>query len=53
MYVYYKYVPDGSKLLVIFFADDCVCWYTSEELGKFFWDKLGSRFRVNFLGYEH
>ena len=32
MYVYYKYAPDGSKLVVLSYVDECVYWYTSEEL---------------------
>ena len=27
--VYYKYAPDGSKLVVLYYVDDCVYWYTS------------------------
>ena len=53
MYVYYKYTPDGSKLVLLSYVDDCVYWYTSEELGKWFVDKLGKIFHVNFLGYTH
>ena len=30
MYVYYKYTPDGSRLVVLSYVDDCVYWYTSE-----------------------
>ena len=26
MSVYYKYAPDGSKLVVLSYVDDCVCW---------------------------
>ena len=28
--IYYKYAPDGSKLVVLSYVDDCVYWYTSE-----------------------
>ena len=34
MSIYYKYSPDGSKLVVLSYFDDCVYWYTSEELQK-------------------
>ena len=53
MYVYYKYAPYGSKLVVLSYVDECVDWYTSEDPGKWFVDKLGKRFHVNFLGYAH
>ena len=51
--IYYKYAPDGSKIVVLFYADNCVFWYTSEELVNCFVDTLGKRFHVNFLGYAH
>ena len=47
--IYYKYVPDGSKIVVLSYVDDCVYWYTNEDLGKWFVDTLGKRFHVNFL----
>ena len=53
MYIYYKYALDGSKIVVISYVDDCVSWYTSEALGKWFVDTLGEIFHVNFLGYAH
>ena len=53
MYIYYKYAPDGSKIVVLSYVDDCVYWYTHEDLGKRFIDNLGNRFHVNFLGYAH
>ena len=53
MSVYYKYSPDGSKLVVLSYGDDCLYWYTSEELGKYFLDTLGKRFHVKFLEYAH
>ena len=52
MSIYYKYAPDGSKIVVLSYVDDCVYWYTSEALGKWFLDTLGKIFHVNFLGYE-
>ena len=53
MSIYYKYAPDGSKIVVLAYVDDCVYWYTSEVLVKWFVDNLGKRFHVNFLGYAH
>ena len=47
------YAPDGSKLFVLSYVDDCVYWCTSEKLGKCFVDTLGNRFHVKFLGYAH
>ena len=35
MSIYYTYAPDESKLVVLSYVDDCVYWYTSEELGIF------------------
>ena len=31
MSIYYKYAPDGSKPVVLFYVDDCVYWYTNED----------------------
>ena len=28
--IYYKYAPDGSKLVFLSYVDDCVYWYTYE-----------------------
>ena len=53
MSIYYKYAPDGSKIVVLSYVDDCVYWYTNEDLGKWFVDTLGKRFHVNFLGFAH
>ena len=41
MSIYYKYAPDGSKIVVLSYVDDCVYWYTYEDLGKWFADTLG------------
>ena len=30
MSVYHKYAPDGSKLFVLYYVNDCLYWYTSE-----------------------
>ena len=53
MSIYYKYAPDGSKIVVLSYVDDCVYWYTSEDLGKWFVNNLGNIFHVNFLRYAH
>ena len=53
MSIYYKYTPDGSKIVVLSCVDDCVYWYTNEDLGKWFVDTLGKIFHVNFLGCAH
>ena len=53
MCIYYKYTPYGTEQIVLYYVDDCVCWYTSEALGKLFVDTLGKIFQVNFLGYPH
>ena len=53
MSIYYKYAPDGSKIVVLSYVEDCVYWYKNEDLGKWFVDTLGKRFHVNFLGYTH
>ena len=53
MSIYYNYAPDGSKIVVLSYVDGCVYWYTNEDLGKWFVDTLGKRFRVKFLGYAH
>ena len=51
MSVYCKYSADGSKLVGLSYVDNCLYWYTFEELGKWFWDTLEKRFHVNFIGY--
>ena len=53
MSIYYKYAPDVSKQIVLSYVDDCIYWYTSEALGKWFVDTLVNRFHVNFLEYAH
>ena len=53
MSIYYKYAPYGTRHFVLSYADDCVYWYTSESLGKWFVDTLRKRFHVNFLIYSH
>ena len=53
MSIYYKYAPDGSKIVVLSYVDCCIYWYINEDLGKWFVDTLGKRFHVNFFGYAH
>ena len=53
MSIYYKYAPDGLKTVVSSYVDDCVYWYTSEALEKWFVDTLGKIFHVDFFGYAH
>ena len=53
MSIYYKYAPDGSKIVVLSYVDNCVYWYTNKDIGKWFVDILGKRFHVKFLGYSH
>ena len=53
MSIYYKSAPDGSKIVVLSYVDDCFYWYTNEDLGKWFFDTLVKRFHVNFLGFAH
>ena len=53
MYIYYKYAPNGTKIVVLSCVDDCVYGYTSEDIEKWFLDTLRKIFHVNFLGYAH
>ena len=53
MSIYYKYASDAKNIVVLSYVDECVYWYTSEALGKWFVDTLGKRFHVKFLGYAH
>ena len=53
MSIYYKFASDGSENVVLSYVDDCVYWYTNEDIGKWFVDALGQRFHVSFLGYAH
>ena len=53
MSIYYKYAPYGTKIAILYYVDDCVYWYTSEALGKWFVDTLGKRLYVKLLGYSH
>ena len=53
MSIYYNYAPDGTNIVVLYYVDDCVYWYTYEAIGKWFVENLGKRLHVNFLGYAH
>ena len=44
MSIYYKYAHDVSKIVVLSYVDDCVYWYTNEDIGKWFVDNLGKIF---------
>ena len=41
MSIYYKYAPYGSIIVVLYYVNDCVYWYTHETLGKLFLVNLG------------
>ena len=49
MSISYKYASDGSKIVVLSYVDDCVYWYTSKALGKWFVGNLGKRLHVKIL----
>ena len=34
MSIYYKYAPDGSKIVVLSYVDDFFYWYTNEYIGR-------------------
>ena len=53
MSIYYKYAPDGSKIVVLSYVDDCVYWYTNEDLGEWFVDTLGKISHMDFLGFAY
>ena len=53
MSIYYKYAPDGTKIVVLSYVYDYAYWYTYEALGNLFVDNLGKRYHVNILGYAH
>ena len=53
MSIFFKYAPDGSKIVVLSYVYDCVYWYINEDIGKWFFDTLRKRLHVNFMGYAH
>ena len=52
-FIYYRYAPYGSKLVVLSYVDECVYYYTYVELVKWFVNILGKRYHVIFLGSAH
>ena len=42
-----------DQFFVLSYVDDCVYWYTSEALGKYFVDTLGKIFHMKLFGYTH
>ena len=34
MSIYYKYAPDGSKIVVLYYVDEFFYWYNPKALGK-------------------
>ena len=53
MSIYCNYALYGTQIFVLYYIDDCVYWYTSEDNGKWFVVSLGKIFHVNYLGYAH
>ena len=53
MSIYYKYAPDGTKIVILSYFEKSVYWYTSEAPGKWFVDTPGKIFHVNFLEFSH
>ena len=51
--IYYKYAIYGSKLVVLYYVDGFLYWYTYEELGKWFVNKIGKILHVKLLEYAH
>ena len=41
------------RLFFLSYVDNCVYWYTNEDIGKWFVDTLGKRFHVSFLEFAH
>ena len=33
MSIYYKYALDRTKIVVLSYEDDCLYWYTNEDIG--------------------
>ena len=44
MSIYYKYAPDGSKIVVLSYVDNFFYWYANKDLGKWIVDTLGKCF---------
>ena len=53
MYIYYKYVPYGTRIVDLSYVDDFVYWYNSEALGKWSVETLEKRFHVRICRLVH
>ena len=53
MTIYYKCASYVSNIVVLSYVDNCVYWYNSDALGKWFVDNLGNRLHVSLLVYTH
>ena len=53
MSIYYKYATDGTIIVVLSYVDDCIYWYKSEALEKWFVETIGKLFDVKFLRFAH
>ena len=53
MSIYYKYVPYGTKSVVLYNVDDFLYWYTYEYPEIWLIDTLGNKFHVKLLGSAH
>ena len=53
IYIYYKYEPDGSKLVVLYYVDDCVYWYIKMVFGYYWKEVLCEIIRICTLVYVH
>ena len=53
MSIYYKYAPDGTKIVVLSYFGYCVYWYRYDALLTWFVDTLRNIFPVNFMLFPH
>ena len=53
MSIYYKCALDGTNIVVLYYVDDCVYWYTSKDLGKWLVETIENKVHVKFLGYSN
>ena len=52
--IQHKYEPNVSRLVVLYYVNDCVYWCLCEEIGKWFmYNRLRKRFNMKFLGHAH
>ena len=42
MSIYYKYAPNGAKIVVLYYVYDCVYWYNYETLVGYTWSPTAS-----------